>query len=299
MQSATPLTDLNERLGKLERQNRLFRIGGLVALLVVGSLLLIAARPQNTQQAEKFVLVDSSGRTTAVLGVDTDGHPGLSVKDPATGNERAWLGLWGTNEVSLGFFDKDQKERSRIGILTDGTMRLSIFDAAGKNKFWLGQSGISFYGNDDKERAWFGMHTNGQPGVSLYASDMKQRVWMGVTDTDKPAVAIDGPTGKDVVWLGVYNNGRPGVSIYDNNEKERAFMGILSSGRSGMSVSDSSGTSRTWMGTFGPSADNESGVSFSDSNGKERAWFGVTPGNGPRLVLFNADRKETWSTPTQ
>src|SRR5262249_1488541 len=124
--------DLLQRVQKLERQNHRFKIGALLALLIVGLLVVIAARPVSVQTAEKFVVVDSSGRTIAFLGPDSDGQPGLSIRDLSTGKERAWLGLWDKGkEVSLGFYDRNQKERSRLGILADGTARLNLDDDSG------------------------------------------------------------------------------------------------------------------------------------------------------------------------
>src|SRR2546421_835003 len=69
MDTSTDLS-LTTRLEKLERQNRVFKIAALLALLAIGSLLFIAARPVSVQTAEKFVVVDSTGRTIAVLGPD-------------------------------------------------------------------------------------------------------------------------------------------------------------------------------------------------------------------------------------
>ena len=68
MHSPTDFGFLTKRIEKLERQNRWFKIGAMLAVLIVGSLLLIAARPANVQTAEKFVVVDASGRTIAILG---------------------------------------------------------------------------------------------------------------------------------------------------------------------------------------------------------------------------------------
>src|SRR6266568_8517099 len=87
MNSSTDHGPLVKRLEKLERQNRRFRIGALLVLLIVGSLVVIGARPANVLQAEKFTLVDQSGRTMATLGPDANGLPGVSIKDMSTGKE--------------------------------------------------------------------------------------------------------------------------------------------------------------------------------------------------------------------
>src|SRR5207245_934902 len=181
MHSLTDLSFLMKRIEKLERQNRHFKIGAMLALLIVGSLVLIAARSANVQQAERFLLVDATGRTLAFLGTDADGLPGLSIRDLSSGKERAWLGLWGKGrEVNLGFYDQNQKERSRLGLLADGTMRLNIEDTAGNLRAYLGQSaggkesGVGFYDADQRERAWMGIGGGTTPRVVLYSTDHKE-----------------------------------------------------------------------------------------------------------------------------
>jgi hypothetical protein len=166
---------------KLEQQNRFFKIAALLAVLVIATLFLIAARPVSVETAEKFVVVDSAGKTIATLGADSDGLPGLSIKDPVTGKERSWLGLWNKGqEVSLGFYDQNAKERTRLGILASGLTRLNIDDESGKLRAWFGQSGngkesgVGFYDASEKERAWFGIAQGTTPRVILYDPNHKE-----------------------------------------------------------------------------------------------------------------------------
>jgi hypothetical protein len=181
MDNSTDLSFLVKRLEKLERQNRLFKAAAILALLVIISLFLIAARPVDVETAEKFVVVDASGKTLATLGADSDGLPGLSIKDPTTGKERSWLGLWNRGqEVSLGFYDQNAKERSRVGILANGLTRLNINDENGKLRAWFGQSGggkesgIGFYDAGERERAWLGVAMGTTPRVIFYDANHKE-----------------------------------------------------------------------------------------------------------------------------
>jgi hypothetical protein len=175
MNNSSDLSMLVQRMEKLERQNRFFKIAAVLAFLVIASLFLIAARPANVETAEKFVVVDSSVKTLATLGPDADGLPGLSIKDPTTGKERSWLGLWNKGqEASLGFYDQNAKERTRLGILANGLTRLNIDDENGKLRAWFGQSGggkesgIGFYDASEKERAWLGIAQGTTPRVIFY-----------------------------------------------------------------------------------------------------------------------------------
>jgi len=181
MNNSTDLSFLVQRMEKLERQNRSFKIAAVLVVLVIASLFLSAARPVNIETAERFVVVDSSGKTLATLGADSDGLPGLSIKDPTTGKERSWLGLWNKGqEVSLGFYDQNAKERARLGILASGVTRLNMDDENGKLRAWFGQSGggkesgIGFYDASEKERAWLGIAQGTTPRVIFYDANHKE-----------------------------------------------------------------------------------------------------------------------------
>src|SRR5712692_727202 len=54
MHSSKDFGFLTKRIEKPERQNRWFKIGAMLTVLIVGSLVLIAARPANVQTAERF-----------------------------------------------------------------------------------------------------------------------------------------------------------------------------------------------------------------------------------------------------
>src|SRR5256885_7458494 len=138
MNTEKDLSQLVTRLEKLERQNRFFKILGVLILLVAGTALFMGARPLDVIQAERFVLVDSTGQTMATLGPDGSGRPGLSIKDKSTGKERMWLGMWGQSEAGLGFFDKGEKERTRLGINTEHVTRLRFYNDSHNQKAWVG-----------------------------------------------------------------------------------------------------------------------------------------------------------------
>src|SRR5205823_4287153 len=72
-----------ERLESLETQNRWLRGAGALVLVSVGTLVLMAqAAPKNrTVEAGRFVVLDSQGRSAAVLSVE-GGEPGLVMKSP-------------------------------------------------------------------------------------------------------------------------------------------------------------------------------------------------------------------------
>lgn len=79
--------DLDDRLARLERQNRRMR-GGLFALLALVGLAFTASVMAGGQriEAQQFRVVDAQGRTRAVLG------PGSLVLYDQTGKPVASLG---------------------------------------------------------------------------------------------------------------------------------------------------------------------------------------------------------------
>ena len=83
----TELRAINERLARLERQNRTLKRIGASALAVLGAALLLgqAATPSRqssgrTVEAERFVLLDRNGKPSAMLGL-LEGGSGLILVD--------------------------------------------------------------------------------------------------------------------------------------------------------------------------------------------------------------------------
>src|SRR5262249_54824385 len=92
------LAVLTSRLEHLERQHRRMKQAVASALLLVVAGVALGAGqqqpPADVIKAKAFTVVDGTGRTIAILGADSDGQPGLSIKDLESGKERMWLGLW-------------------------------------------------------------------------------------------------------------------------------------------------------------------------------------------------------------
>lgn len=98
---ANEISAVNERLSKLERQNRRLRLGIVAAGVIAGALVLTGALPSTPQTvtAQKFVLFDLADKIRAELGV-VDGSPGLLLSD-VTGMPRASLALFKSGEPAL------------------------------------------------------------------------------------------------------------------------------------------------------------------------------------------------------
>jgi hypothetical protein len=102
---------LEQRLERLERENRWMRRLGAVAVAVVAAVLLMG-------QDKAKDLPDLVVRS-------------LTVKDK-DGKVRATLATLATGSAYLRFLDKSGKRRAALDVLNDGTPRLRLFDAKGK-----------------------------------------------------------------------------------------------------------------------------------------------------------------------
>ena len=110
-----------ERLERIEKQNRILRRVGLALLLLPLALLVMGqARQPRTVEAEKFVLVDSSGKTWAALQVgQTEPYSigGMKVPEGVT--------------AKLSFFGPNGEERMVLGV-SSMSAGLHLNDTAGK-----------------------------------------------------------------------------------------------------------------------------------------------------------------------
>jgi hypothetical protein len=103
------LEDLAERVKRLERQNRILKSAGLVALLGIVATVLLGQTKSNqvakVVEAEKFVVMDQHGTVRAMLSADSSG-------------------------AQLRLFDEDDQVRIALAICHDRT-NLSFYNENG------------------------------------------------------------------------------------------------------------------------------------------------------------------------
>lgn len=79
---------VEDRLARLERENRRLKLAGLLMLAVIGSVFMMGqVRPPTRYEAESFILRDRRGVTIAALGTSYEadsnvGRPILSFYEP-------------------------------------------------------------------------------------------------------------------------------------------------------------------------------------------------------------------------
>lgn len=128
-ENQTQETLLN-RLEKVERENRGFKIAGSLALLgAAGALFLgLAAPPAKTLEAELFIVRDAQGKARMLLSVGDEG-PALTLLDN-NGKLRVNLGV-DKDGPALDLLDAAESPRAQLMITEDQGPRLNLYDAKG------------------------------------------------------------------------------------------------------------------------------------------------------------------------
>jgi hypothetical protein len=110
--TSSNLAGLTERIAKLEKQNRIWRMFVIIALLIVIAIPLIwFAKEQGNLESQSFVLLDAAGKHRAVLGTSADGSP------------------------SLVFYDKDGHILTLLNTKSDGSPSLQLYNKDGSPVF--------------------------------------------------------------------------------------------------------------------------------------------------------------------
>lgn len=193
---------LTQRLDRLERELRRWKILGSAAVAVLALVVLMGAKGAKVPdeiRAKRFVLVDEIGKQRAVLGSGEVPHqvlPSLPGKKPfATG---------------LTLFDTEKKLRAGLYMTADDD---SWFIAYDKNEQSLARFGVSKYGTaalylagqDAIDRAW--LEVSGNAPTLVFRDELtRQRVVLG------GFTLWLGPGGKIDVARGVGEN-RPTSSM--------------------------------------------------------------------------------------
>jgi hypothetical protein len=190
---------IEERLEKLERQNRRMKLAGLGAMVIAGAFVLMgqASGPRTPPEvrAKSFVLVDANGETRARLYMSASAKgPELDLLD-AKGNPRVVLGASGTSG-GLDLLDAKGNERLTLDGPPIGPA-LVLSDANGNTRAEMDAFSdspeLDLYDASGKPRAGLGAWPEG-PGLKLYDANGKPRAGLAVT-SDGPTLGLDDANG--------------------------------------------------------------------------------------------------------
>lgn len=125
-----------EKIARLEAQNRKFKIGGLIALLLVVVALAkgcssssSASHGDRVVEAQRFVVRSADGKERAVLGLVGEDRLYLSMFDSG-GKQRAAVGVE-DDGPSVKLFNADGKMQAVLDLLGERP-RLTLFDENGR-----------------------------------------------------------------------------------------------------------------------------------------------------------------------
>ncbi len=135
---------VEQRLERLERQNRWMKRIGMLVLAVAAAVLLSGqAKGKAWQHLEvsSLTLMDKDGMAGASLSLFGTGTPHLLLHDK-NGKKRVWLGVNRDGSPALDLYDKNVNKRATLGVTTTVDKRtgaetktaestLTLFDAKG------------------------------------------------------------------------------------------------------------------------------------------------------------------------
>ena len=121
---------LEQRIERVERENRRLKIAALTALLGLGGAFSLgaAASPPQKLEAETIVLRDAQGKSRIVLGVDEEG-PGIAFLD-TKGKLRLNLGL-AKEGPAVDLLDAAEHPRATLLLTEDHGPSLHFVDKKG------------------------------------------------------------------------------------------------------------------------------------------------------------------------
>jgi hypothetical protein len=183
-----------ERLEKLEkeltgakRRSRVMLVATVMAVAVVFLLGAGGEAVQKVVRAERFELMDSTGKLRAVLGLTESGQPALGLWDQ-DGKARAVLGLRAgpglADEPGLWLSDHDGKVRAMLDLCCFGQPALSLLDQNGENRVTLALSAV--------------LVKFGEPWLALHDQDGKHRAVLDVTKRYGPGLELFDKNGKPI-----------------------------------------------------------------------------------------------------
>jgi hypothetical protein len=116
------LNGLNDRLERLEKENRRLKVwGGIAAgaVLCLGLFGFAAPIVCDIVTGERLVIRDNSGRQRVGIDAYHNDAPGLTLND-TNGRERAKMGLNDKGDVTLSFFDEKGTAKASYLFAADG-----------------------------------------------------------------------------------------------------------------------------------------------------------------------------------
>lgn len=237
-------------------------------------------------RAQSFELVNATGETRAVLGT-LDDVPLLGFVD-ASGVHRAALLL--DTDGSPGIFLRDQDAQVRASLyLNDGSPTLGLQQAedGGHVEACIDAAGarIVLQDRNDTIRAALTMGATGQPALLLQDAGGAIRLRAGLDDDDgTPTLSLQ-DTGSDPrAVLSLRPDGTPVLHLHDEFGQLRLSVDVNADGTPALVLRDDEGKASLVIAGLAASP----AVSVHDPSGTLRATMGVVDGI-PAILTINAE----------
>jgi hypothetical protein len=208
---------IKERIGFVTLTLAAAFVGGAVSGHLFAARTVDAANAPRMITAQKFMLVDSRGKTRGEFDVTRKGVAQLAVFD-GTGTLRAGLGVGTDGAPALGIYGHDGKPRIEVG-LTRSVARVVLFDADAKPQATFGvapdgQSGMGLMDKAGNPRASIIVQSDGSPTLRL-ADEQHGRIGMDLTPDGRPGLALVGPDGKTRASVTLNTDGAGALTLFD------------------------------------------------------------------------------------
>ncbi len=227
---------LARRLDRVERENRVLKRAGVVALAVIAAVVLMGqateSKVEKVVEAERFVVRDSSGNLRAAL-----------------------------DESGLSLFDKE-KTRVRLGVEADGIARLVIRGEGEKSNITMGTTteGVVLSLIKGKQEVILGLGPDNEASLGLTDINRNPRVGLTVLAGGETSLDFWDNNGKKRAALGYSSDGVVALAFFDKDEKLRSTMATFHDGTPTILLLDKNkkviwsvptqevtGTSRLWV----------------------------------------------------
>jgi len=163
---------LQERVGRLERQNWRLKVGMLAVLAVVGGLVFMAATNPVAKvvRAERFELVDAKGKVRGLLTLVGGIGPKLLLFGNGD-NARAMLWLTPNGNPELCLYDEDGRGGVGLMVGDDVNPRLTLRDKEGTLRGELSGTELRLCDSDGHLRAALTLDRQGSPTMGMFDKD--------------------------------------------------------------------------------------------------------------------------------
>jgi hypothetical protein len=250
---------LEQRVEKLERQNRWLKRGGVAGAAFIAAVMLMGQGKEKPRvvEAERFVLKNDKGKTQGQWVSGT--VPKLTIG--TTGEEM--LRLTGSPRPDLKIFDQEGRVRIRVGPSLSGEPNIELYDKSG-NRLWRAK---------EKE-----------------PQDLVARSVTIVDEAGDKKVMLFTREGSGGMLM---RGDSAGMSLVDMNLVSRLSLYLSPYGSTSLFIRDADGELRIYMGTNPESTH----LTIQDRNGRDRAILGTRANDAPALELKDAMGKVIWQAP--